>query len=119
MKRRSLAGLVVALLTAASLLAYVTNVGPPWPDGNVTLYLQLGSTPHYSDGTNPNSTALAALQHWNQYMKRVQLVGNTSSSASKQQGNGTNDVFFSSTIYGRDFPQGVLGVTTIDYRRDH
>jgi hypothetical protein len=94
-----------------AVLAYVVQTSAFWPDGTVTLQLRLGTSPTYSDGTNPNSTALEALKEWNPYMNRVQLAGNSVSKGTGSSGNGTNDVFFSDKMYNESFGTNVLAVT--------
>lgn len=104
--------LLCAAALAPALHGFVELDGfAPWPDGNVVLELQLGTTPRYSDGNTPNSAAIQALTLWNPSMARVSLTYVNNSGASKSQSNGKNNVFFSSTMYGTEFPSGVLAVT--------
>jgi len=107
--------LTLVLLLAgmcARLQAFVFIEGlPAWPDGTVTLELQLGSSPTYSDGTTPNSTAIQALQSWNPSMARVQFAYVNNSGAAKSKTNGKNNVFFAANVFGTAFGDGVLAVT--------
>lgn len=112
-RRRFLPGLIALTLAAAPAFAWKRDSEPPWPNGTVPLQLQLGNTPAYRDGSTPNSTALAALQSWNLAMGRIQFSGVSGSGAPIAGGNGQNNVFFSTTVYGRAFDPGVVGITLI------
>lgn len=106
-------GLLVAALSGARAFAYDFIDGvPPWPDGTVTLELQLGPSPTYSDGTTPNATAIQAISAWNPYMGRVQFGYVNNSGAAKSRTNSKNNVFFNDKVFGSDFGDGVLAVTT-------
>jgi len=108
--------LVLALPLATivpALRAFVFLEGiPAWPDGTVTLELQLGNAPVYSDGTTPNQTAIQAINEWNPSMARLKFEYVSGSTAAKSSTNGKNNVFFDSKIFGTAFPDGVLAVTT-------
>ncbi len=116
MKARPLAfaaGLIATALLGTIVRAYDFMDGvPAWPNGNVTLELQLGVSPTYSDGTTPNSTAIQAIAAWNPYMGRVQFTYVNNSGAAKSRTNGKNNVFFNNKVFGSDFGDGVLAVTT-------
>jgi len=107
---RSLPHLVLLLLVVLSSFAWVRDDGPLCSDGTVSLTLQLGAGP--SDASN---TALDALARWNPYMKRVQLAGVSGTEGPGTKGNGVNEVFFASTVYGKDFDTGVLAITYTRY----
>ncbi|HVU25554.1 MAG TPA: immunoglobulin domain-containing protein [Opitutus sp.] len=112
--RRRLGAAVFAILFAAPTAhAYVLMDPPYWPEGTVTLTLKLGSSPTYSDGSNPNSTAQAAAQEWNPYMARLQLATTTDAKGEGAYDNNANDVFFSNTIYGYGFDGNILAVTLV------
>lgn len=53
-----------ALFAACAARAYVLLDLPPWPDGTVTLQIELGSQLIYSDESTPNSNALVAQLNW-------------------------------------------------------
>ncbi|MBE2213352.1 MAG: immunoglobulin domain-containing protein, partial [Opitutaceae bacterium] len=113
MSLRRLLSLALACACAVGARAFVYLEGfPAWPDGAVTLELQLGNSPTYSDGTTPNSTAIQAIGQWNPSMSRVQFGYVNNSGAAKSRTNGKNNVFFDSKIFGTAFPEGVLAVTT-------
>ncbi len=58
-----------------------------------------------------DSVAQGAIAAWNPYMGSIQFSGVNASSAAKGQGNGINNVFFSSTVYGSAFGSSTLAIT--------
>ncbi len=128
MRRRS--GLVLAALV---ILVLITSVpghsyslqGNPWPDGSVVMQLQLGS----SSGTlidGASSWGIAAedaLAIWNQNLNRVHFTVVRDSTAATGGNNRLNNVFFSSTVYGKPFDDygtstqtnGIIAVTLYWY----
>ncbi|HYD85671.1 MAG TPA: matrixin family metalloprotease, partial [Opitutus sp.] len=74
---------------------------------------QLGRPPSaLIDGaTSWDDIAVAALETWNPVLQRSQFGYVKSSNVSKSRGNGYNNVFFDSTIYGQSFGDRVLAVT--------
>ena len=117
--RRNAVTLACALLTAGtvSTLAFVL-FDERWPDGTVTMQLQLGTSGRLTDGSASwGDSAESALAAWNQYISRVQFRVVRDSTAPKGDGNGVNNVFFSNNVYGMAFDTGVLAVTTDWVRR--
>ena len=53
-----------------------------------------------------------ALQTWNQYLGRVQLVPVRGSTATPGDGDRVNNVFMATTVFGRPFESGTLALTT-------
>ena len=105
---------VAALLgTAATLTAYAV-LGQTWPAGSMTMHLQLGSSSgNLLDGTSGwGQSAEAALAAWNPYLRSVQFSVFRDSTAPIATGNGVNNVFWSSTIYGSAFGSSTLAVAT-------
>jgi hypothetical protein len=88
---------------------------PPWPNGSVTMELQLDPTPlatPLSDGsTSWNQVATAALADWNSHLGNLQFRWVNNSTAPMAQQNGFNNVFFSSTVYGDAWGTNVVGNT--------
>jgi hypothetical protein len=88
--------------------------GYSWPFGTqIMMHLQLARAydSALEDGAGTwNASAADALATWNQYTDAVQFVAapDTGSVASH---DGSNSVFFSSTIYGEAWPAGTLAVT--------
>lgn len=89
-----------------------------WPDGSVTLHLQLGSSGLLTDGSRSwGESAESALAEWNQQLGTLQVRVARDSTAGKGDGNGVNNVFFGSDVYGMAFEGNVLAVTTNWSRR--
>ena len=114
-------GLALLLACAAghSLSSFVV-MSDRWPDGTVTMQLQLGSpTRPLSDGNSSyGPIAESALAEWNQQMSRLQFNAIRDSNGPKGDGNGVNNVFFSSDAYGMAFESSTLAVTTNWLRRN-
>jgi hypothetical protein len=107
---------VVALAGLARPVGAFVQLNPPsvWPDGDITMHLQLGPlNGSLSDGSASwNAAARAAFDLWNPHMNRVKFATVADSSAAVGDGNGFNNVVFSSTIFGRAYGDSVLAVTT-------
>lgn len=90
--------------------------GQSWPKGNIVMYLQLGTGRiNLYDGTNSwNQVGINAANDWNPYLGRVQFTYVTDGGGIAD-GDNKNSVFFSSTIFGSSFGNGVLAVTTMSY----
>lgn len=80
--------------------------GPSWAT-NPVIYLQFGSISNGAtliDGsTSWNQPAEAALAAWNQYLDRVQFRVFRDETVATGLGNGINNAFWSSDIYGRSW----------------
>lgn len=110
------------LLTTASILTAVSLVGgfaiiqpqATWPNGTITMHLQLGSgSGTLLDGaTSWGSVFESALSIWNQSISRVSFGVVRDSTAATGDGNGTNNVFYSDTIFGDPFGSSTLAVAT-------
>lgn len=77
------------------------------------MQLALGtpSSPLIDGSTSWDAVAQSALAAWNPYMGANTFSGVSGSSAPKAQGNGINNVFFSSTVYGSAFGGSTLAIT--------
>lgn len=104
--------LTSALAVLLALTAGVRPSGGYWYDGprwqaNPVMSLQLGAPPSGNamiDGsTTWGQPAEAAMVIWNQYLDRIQFRVIRDSTAGTGLGNGVNNVFWSSSIYGRSF----------------
>ena len=103
---------VGALALLLALTAGVRPSGGYWYDGprwqsNPVMSLQLGA-PSSGNAMIDGSTtwgqpAEAAMAIWNQYLDRVQFRVIRDSTAGTGLGNGVNNVFWSSSIYGRSW----------------
>lgn len=114
---RLLAGGFAALALAATAAAHTyirnDNTGLPikWPDGTVSLRIMLGSTPVLTDSTNFNTSAQGAAETWNILLGSISFQS-TLTTGSAVDHNRVNELVFASTIYGKDFEEKTLAVTT-------
>lgn len=109
---------IACVLAASAAASAYALLDARWPDGTVTMHLQL-TTPSSSltDGSASfGDSAESALAAWNGYITRVQFRVVRDSTAPRGDGNGVNNVFFGSDIYGMAFDSTTLAVTT-DWRR--
>jgi hypothetical protein len=111
-RRLVLSAALTIVAGAASVSAYAI-FGNRWPTGNVVVQLQLGTSGALSSGAlSWGDVAEAALADWNATIQTVQLQVVRDSNALKGDGNGVNNVFFGTDVYGMDFEPNVLAVTT-------
>jgi hypothetical protein len=110
MKRTAVIGALL-ISFCAGLDAYVF-LGQIWPAGSVGMHLQLGSSSGtLIDGTTSwGQSAEAALATWNPYVRGVQFGVFRDSTVAIFNGDGVNNVFWSSSYYGRDFGSSILAV---------
>jgi hypothetical protein len=114
MKR--IATIAVALIILCSALDAYVFTGARWPDGTIVMQLQLGSSGTLSDGSSSwGESAEGALATWNTVLSREQFRVVRDSTAPTGRGNGYNNVFFSSSIYGQSFDSSTLAVTLTRY----
>ena len=112
----ALGGVVLGLGLVAPARAFAPT-GRIWAAGDIVMHLQLG-TPGaaLSDGfTTWGEVAETALNEWNAQITRNRFTVVRNSTATKAEGNRTNNVFFDSTVYGDAWGSGVLAVT-LSYR---
>lgn len=109
---------IACVLTASVTASAYVLFNDRWPDGTVTMHLQLTyPSSSLTDGSGSfTASAESALAAWNQSMTRVQFRVVRDSSALKGDGNGVNNVFFAGDIYGMAFESSTLAVTT-NWRR--
>ena len=113
----------LALLFAAAcgrVLSSYVLIDDKWPDGTVTMHLQLGTSGRaLSDGSSSwGAAAESALGEWNGVVSRLQFNAVRDSSSAKGDGNGVNNVFFSNDVYGMAFDTNVVAITTNWLRRN-
>lgn len=119
-RRRTLCGAALALVLCMttmdspkgfSLLAH------KWNNGTVTMQLMLGGgSGTLIDGSPSwNQVATNALATWNTHIDLVKFSAVNDSTATRGDGTGTNDVFFDSKVYGRDFGSSTLAIATSWY----
>lgn len=107
---------VAAIAAGAVVVSGYSFLSPvqTWPDGSIVMHEQLGSDSiSLIDGSaNWNAAFEAGLAIWNSVLSRVQFTVMRNSSSGIADNNGINNVFFSSTIYGKSFGDSTLAVTT-------
>src|ERR1700741_2606348 len=88
--------LATMLVPAASGFAFLSG---RWPDGSITMHLQLGASGRLSDGSASwGQSAESALAAWNQTITKVQFQVVRDSTAPEGDGNGVNNVFFGNDV---------------------
>ena len=107
---------ILALCSSVSHLRGYALSGLSWPDGDIAMRLQLGSTGVVlQDGSGTwNNSAADALALWNQQLNFVHFSWNESEGPGAMA-DGVNSVFFSNTIFGEGFGTNVLAVTVFRY----
>ncbi len=100
------AAVLLSLTLGAGESSSYWYFGPKW-SGNPVMSLQLGSPSSGAaliDGsTTWGQPAEAAMSLWNDYLDRIEFRVIRDSTAATGLGNGVNNVFWSSTFYGRAF----------------
>jgi len=119
-RRRTLCGALAALtlcITTMESPRGFSLLANKWPNGTVTMHLQLGSgSGTLIDGsTNWNQVATNALATWNTHVDLVKFSAANDSTVSRGDGTGTNNVFFDSALYGRAFGNNTLAIATSWY----
>src|SRR5687768_3803197 len=97
---RFLRGGLAALgsLIGAHLSHAFDVTGTTWASGDIVMHLQLGApaSPLSDGATSWGTVAEATLADWNAQIARSRFAVIRDSSATRSQGNRTNNVFFSS-----------------------
>ena len=119
-RRRTWCGAAAALVLCVATIESTPGfslLANRWPNGTVTMQLQLGSAAgNLIDGaTSWNQVATNALATWNTHIDLVKFSAVQDSTASRGDGTGTNNVFFDSQIYGRAFGNSTLAIATSWY----
>ncbi|MFA5908897.1 MAG: matrixin family metalloprotease [Vicinamibacterales bacterium] len=119
-RRRTLCGAALALalcLTTMESPKGFSLLANKWPNGTVTMQMQLGSgSGTLIDGsTSWNQVATNALATWNTHIDLVKFSAVNDSTASRGDGTGSNNVFFDSAVYGRAFGADTLAIATSWY----
>ncbi|MGI8890314.1 MAG: DVUA0089 family protein [Chthoniobacterales bacterium] len=112
--------LVSVALTALSLQTTFGFAleGQNWTlDRTVRMQLSFGTPKNLIDGsTSFNQVANAALNLWNPHMAHLKFAGHLGSPVTPMSGDDENSAFFSSTVFGDAFGDGVLAVTLVSFR---
>lgn len=114
--------LALACCTFASWARAYDPFGSTWPSGNIPMTLQLDASaistafPLTDGSTSWNSVAQAVIADWNARMSRSKLTATVSSASvgNNKLGDGINQVFFDTRIYGDLFDSRTLAVTLVD-----
>ena len=109
-------GLVALALLPLRSPAYNLS-GQRWTGSTVTMQLQLGpSNGALLDGSASwGAAAEDALSAWNAVLTNVKFAVVRDSTAPTGSGNGLNNVFWSSTVYGGTWGSRTLGITLTNY----
>lgn len=114
----------LGLGAAATALAFAftlnSRTGLPikWPAGSIPITIMLGDATTLTDGSNYNTSARTAATAWNAVIGSAQLQVTFTTGTAAQQTNSSppqpvkNEMAFAATIFGKDFGDGVLAVTT-------
>lgn len=115
LRRAALAATVLGAAAFAFAYSFILNdsTGLPvkWAPGTVPLRLMLGDTANLQDGSSFNQSARTAAQTWSNLLGTVQF-STTFATGSAVSGNGVNELAFAATVFGRDFEENTLAVTT-------
>lgn len=89
------------------------NTGLPvkWPAGAIRLKLMLGDTANLNDGSSFNTSARTAAQTWNTKLGSAQFQTELTT-GSPGQDNDLNELGFAAKLFGKDFDENTLAVTT-------
>lgn len=110
---------ILVLLAAISVMSaraydFIGTYPIRWPNGNVEMVLQFDDTLEpilMRDGTQSwDAVARRALNAWNSVLNAIQITD--TSGFGHGDGNERNEAFFSYSVYGHRFGNGVLAVTT-------
>ncbi len=119
-RRRTACGALAALLLCVTTMESPHGfalLAHKWPNGTVTMHLQLGGgAGTLIDGsTSWNQVATNALATWNTHVDLVKFSAVNNSTVTRGDGTDTNDVFFDSAVYGRAFGRNTLAIATSWY----
>ena len=94
---------------------YIADATRIWRDGNITVQEQItgGTSGPLLDGSASLNVAFEnALQTWNQYLGRIQLVPVRGSTVTPGENDLANNILLAATVFGRPFESGTLALTT-------
>lgn len=105
---------VLVMTSATSPTEGFALLNSKWPNGPVVMHLRMGGgSGTLSDGsTSWNQVITNGLAAWNPHIQLVSFSAVNDSTAANGDGNSLNTVFFSDTVYGEEFGDGVLAVAT-------
>jgi len=121
-RRRTSCGVLVALLLGGIAMESPRGFSllpHKWPNGGVTMHLQLqfGHAPAaLIDGSSTfNQVAATALSTWNNHTELVKFAAVNDSTVPRLENDGVNSVFFDSSEFGRTFASDTLAIATSWY----
>jgi hypothetical protein len=116
--RRALACVIAAGFVLSASPAAYSLLGSRWPDGSVVMQMQLGSSSGtLLDGSTSWESAIEpALARWDEHLSRLEFRVVRESTATRALNNDLNNVFFDSDIFGDEFDEETIAVTT-EWRR--
>ncbi|MFM7750973.1 MAG: immunoglobulin domain-containing protein, partial [Opitutaceae bacterium] len=108
---------IFSLLAIASAARAFNASGQRWPAGEIRFQLSLPPlTAPLSDGAGSwNAVIEGAMTIWNANVSAVRLAATRDSTAAVGEGNGVNNLVFSSTVYGSAWGNRVVGLTLQRY----
>ncbi|MFM9031099.1 MAG: matrixin family metalloprotease, partial [Opitutaceae bacterium] len=108
---------IFSLLAIASAARAFNASGQRWPAGEIRFQLSLPPlTAPLSDGAGSwNAVIEGAMTIWNANVSAVRLAATRDSTAAVSEGNGVNNLVFSSTVYGSAWGNRVVGLTLQRY----
>ncbi|WP_221032956.1 matrixin family metalloprotease [Actomonas aquatica] len=115
---RSLVAAALCLTALAPTARAWVFAGHSWPDGDLLFHVNMDNNDapviSASQLLDRRTTWSAVLQDafdvWNDELGRIQMVS-TAMTETPAEDNGRNEIFFSNTVYGEAFGEGVLGIT--------
>ncbi len=109
--------ILLSVLSADSLFGYVLE-GQSWTlNRTVVIQLSLGDPKLLSDGsTSFNQSAQDALNIWNQHLAHLSLAAVLASPVNPTSNDDELSAFFSATVFGDSFGDGVLAITLLSFR---
>lgn len=116
--RHSLLFVVLLLWSVSGAWGYVL-LGSKWQTTPIVMHMEMGSSGALMDGsTSWDQVATAATNVWNQYIRDVKFQA-VADNLAPADGDGINNIFFSSTFYGQNFGDAVAITTewTVGNRR--
>jgi hypothetical protein len=114
----ALAVVASTLFTAVNVSAYVlmrtqtTNRIIKWDPGTVTMRVRVPNSGTLQDGTTYSTSIRAAMDAWNTHLGKLRFAAIIESPGSGSDGNSSNEIFFSNTVYGQAFGSSTLAVAT-------
>lgn len=131
-RRFLLLAAALGLAVCALPFAFIINDDSPppngtglpikWPAGTIRLRIMLGDTADLSDGSSFNESVRTAAQAWNTVLGAAQFATELAPAGTASEQSfaiprrpPVNEIAFASDVYGREFGEGTLAITTTVY----